>query len=153
MAGNPNTIFIEPADQKVLVREELAVAAFTPGHLIEKVAAGFQKHSVAASNAQKIFALEQLADAGNIDRAYVAGETARGGYAKRGDLVYGWVAAAAAAIVVGSPLESAGDGTVRIATADAATDTAQRDAIVGYAHKAINNSGGGSAARIQIEVA
>lgn len=112
MSGNPNTIFIESADDRVLVREALAIAAFTPGHLIEKIAAGFQLHSNAGGNAQRIFALEQLADAGDIDRAYVAGETARGGYAKPGDKVYGFVPAAAPAIVVGDELGSNGDGTV-----------------------------------------
>lgn len=151
--GLPNTIFIESAEAMVHSREALAIAAFTPGHLIEKIAAGFQLHSGAGLNAQKIFALEQLADAGTIDRAYVAGETARGGYAKRGDLVFGFVAASAAAIVEGDALESAGDGTLRKAATDAATDTAQRDSIVGYAALAIDNSGGGAEARIQLEVA
>lgn len=116
MSGNPTTIFIEPADAKVLVRERLAIAAFTPGHLLEKLAAGFQKHSTAGGNAQKIFALENIADAGDIDRAYVAGETSRGGYGQSGQLVFGLVAAAALAIAVEDPLISNGDGTVRKAT-------------------------------------
>lgn len=153
MAGNPSTIFIEPTGREPFVREELAVAAFTPGHLIEKTASGFQKHSTAAANAQKIFAMENLADAGDIDRAYVANETARGGYAQRGDLVYAWVPAAAAAIVVGDALESNGDGTLRKAATDAATDTTQRDSIVAYAAEAVDNSVGGSEARIKVEVA
>ena len=151
--GNPTTIVIEPADGNALIREELAVAAFSAGHLLEKVAAGYQKHSTAAGNAQKLFAVENLADAGGIDRAYVAGETARAVYAKRGDKIYALVPAAAPAIVVGDALESNGDGTLRKAVADTATDTTQRDAIVAYAAEAVNNSGGGAEARIQVEVA
>lgn len=153
MSGTPNTIFVEPAGRQPFVRERLAVAAFTPGHLLQNVAAGFQKHGTAAINAQKIFAMENEADAGTIDRAYVANETARGGYAQRGDLVYAWIPAAAAAIVVGDALESAGDGTLRKAATDTATDTTQRDSIVGYAAEAKDNSAGGSAVRLLIEVA
>lgn len=153
MAGTPSTIFIEPAGRDPFYRERPAVAAFTPGHLLMNVAAGFQKHNTAATNAQKIFAMENLADAGDIDRAYVANEIARGGYAQRGDKVYAWIPAAAAAIVVGDALESNGDGTLRKAATDTATDTTQRDSIVAYAAEAKDNSGGGSAVRLIVEVA
>lgn len=153
MAGNPNTIFVERPAADINVRERLAVAAFTPGHLLEVVAGGYQKHSTAAGNAQKIFAEENLADARDIDEPYVANETARGGYAMRGDLVYAWVAAAAPAIAIGAALESAGDGTLRAIVVDANTSQAERDSIVGYAAEAVDNSGGASEARIQVEVA
>lgn len=153
MAGTPSTIFVEQIGGPEIVRERLAVAAFTPGHLLMNVAAGFQKHNTAAANAQRIFAMENSADAGDIDRAYVANETARGGYARPGDKVYAWIPAAAAAIVIGDALESNGDGTLRKAATDTATDTTQREAIVGYAAEAKDNSGGGSAVRLLVEVA
>lgn len=153
MAGTPSTIVVEPAGRQPLVRERPAVAAFTPGHLLMNVAAGYQKHNTAADNTQKLFAVENLADAGDIDRAYVANETARAVYAQRGDKIYAWIPAAAAAIVVGNALESNGDGTLRKVATDAATDDTERDSIVGYAAEAKDNSGGGSAVRILIEVA
>jgi hypothetical protein len=62
------------------------------------------------------------------------------------------LAASAAAIVIGDYLESAGDGTVRLGVADAATDTAQRRAIVGMALEAVDNSGGGTEVFIKVEV-
>lgn len=131
-----------------------AASAIVPGMLIEELAAGtVQEHSTAAANAQKLFALPDIATGGTIDDAYAVGALVEYGAAHAGQEVYALVAAAAAAIVIGDVLESAGDGTVRIATADAATDTAQRDAVVGYALEAVNNSGGGTTARIKVRVA
>lgn len=137
-------------------KEALAAAATTikPGMLLEELAAGtVQEHSTAAANAQKLFALTDLTLAATVDDAYAVASTVRYGAFRSGQEVYTWVAASAIAIVIGDVLESAGDGTVRKATADAATDTAQRDATVGYAIEAVDNSGGGAIARIKIRVA
>lgn len=156
MAGTPNTIFIERncCDMQINVRERLVAAAFKPGHLLMVTTAGlYQKHNTAAGNAQKLFALENLAVAGTIDRDYVVNETARAGYAMRGDLVQTWIAANAAAIVVGDALESDGAGGVRKQAVNAATSQAQRDSVVGYAAEAKDNSANGSAVRLLIEVA
>ena len=155
MPGTPNTILLEPANGFQLVRERLSGGAIIPGHLVAKNAAdAFIVHPGAGLNAQKLFALPNVSNGGGIDQAYASGETVSALYAQPGDLIYGWVAASAAACIINSPLESAGDGTVRIATADAATDTAQRDAIVGYCAVAVDNSGNAAGpVRIQIEVA
>jgi hypothetical protein len=131
-----------------------AATAIIPGMLVEETTAGtVQEHSTAAANAQKLFALTDLPIGGTIDDVYAVATTVRYGAAHSGQPVYGLVAAAAAAIVIGDVVESAGDGTLRIASADAATDTAQRDAIVGYAMEAVDNSGGGAVARIKVRVA
>jgi len=131
-----------------------AASAIVPGDLVEELAAGtVQEHSTAAANAQKLFALTNLANGSDIDAAYAVGETTRYGAFSSGQEVFARVAAAAPAIVIGDALESAGDGTVRKAVADAATDTAQRDAIVGYAIEAVDNSGGGTVVRLKIRVA
>ena len=152
--ATPNTILLSPADGNLTIRERLAGGVITPGHLIElNTSDAYIVHATAADNAQKIFALENVANAEGIADAYASGETVRGLYAKRGDGVYALLAASASAIVIGNALESAGDGTVRIITADAATDDTQRDAIVGYAAEAVDNSGGGTVVRIKIEVA
>ena len=154
MTGVANTILVEPANGLTVVREKLAGDAITPGMLLQNAAAGtFVTHVGAGLNAQKLFALENVARAGGIADAYVVGETVRALYAQRGDLINAALAASATAIVIGDALESSGDGYLRKATADAATDTAQRDAIVAYAAEAVDNSGGGAGVRIQVEVA
>jgi hypothetical protein len=139
-----------------IVNEALSAAASTivPGDLIEVTTAGtVQEHSTAAANAQKLFALPNIANGGGIDDAYLAAETVRYGKAHSGQAVYARVAAAAAAIVIGDALESAGDGTLRKVVTAAATPDTARDSIVAYATEAVDNSGGGTVVRIQAEVA
>lgn len=149
MSGSANSILIEPANGSQLVRERLASEAITPGDLLE-VTTGDQyalnnaTTGAGATAGRKIFALENVARAGGIDDAYGSGETCRAVYGQTGDLVNARVAAGAAAIVVGVPLESAGDGTLKVVGTGA---------IVAYASEAVDNSGGGSAVRIQVEVA
>lgn len=131
-----------------------AASAILPGHLIEVLSAGtVQEHSTAAANAAKTFALANTANGGTIDDAYAVGETVLFGTAQSGQLVNALLAAAAVAVTKGAPLESAGDGTLRVLTADAATDQTQRDSIVGYADESVDNSGGGAVARIAVRVA
>lgn len=128
-------------------------AGIIPGMLVEENSGTLRKHATAAANAQRLFAQTNKAVAGTIDDAYANGDTVSYGAYRTGQKVNALVAASAAAIVDGNALESAGNGTVRVATADAATDTAQRDAIVGYATENVDNSGGGSSVRIKIRIA
>ena len=67
--------------------------------------------------------------------------------------MYALVAAAATAITKGALLESAGDGTLRLITnfTDAEIDTIGGGAIC-RALEAVDNSGGGAAARIRAEI-
>lgn len=131
-----------------------AGSAIVPGMLVEELAAGtVQEHSVAAGNAQKLFALADLSNAGTIDDAYPVGANVRYGCAHSGQEVYALLAASAAAVVKGAPLQSAGDGTLRVLATSAATSQAQRNGIVGYALEAVDNSAGGSLARIKVRVA
>lgn len=130
-----------------------AGSAVKAGDLIELDSAGkVQEHSTAAGNAAKMFADTNLPVGGGIDDEYAAGDTCRYGVYKSGDEVNALVADSAPAIAIGDALESAGDGTLVKAVADAATDTAQRDAIVGYALEALTNATG-SDARLRIQVA
>lgn len=142
-------------DGTYVEKEAPANAAITPGHLVEFTGAtNVRKHGTAAGNARKAFALQPYAASGaSIDTDYAAGETVRYAVCPRGTLVNALVAAAATAITKGAILESAGDGTLRIASADAATDTAQRDSVVGYAMEAVDNSAGATVVRIKVEVA
>jgi len=132
--------------------EDTAVAGITPGHLCEQVAAGVQVHSGAGLNAVPTFAVERDLVGDGIGVAYVALDTVLLAHPRSGDIINGLVAAAAAAIVRGDYLESAGDGTVRIATTDAATDDTQRAGILAVAEEAVDNSGGGAVARLLFRV-
>lgn len=135
--------------------ERLAAAgsAIVPGMLVEETGGEVQEHSTAAGNAQKLFALANLANGNTIDDAYAVGDTVRYGAAHSGQEAYALLAAAATAVTDGAALESAGDGTLRIQTANAATSNAERDGVVAYAMEAVDNSGGGSTARIKVRVA
>ena len=133
--------------------EAPAAAALSPGHLLEFATDGdLQKHSTAASNAAPIFARENDIIGDDADEAYAAGDNVLAYHARGGDLVYARVAASAAAIVRGNYLESAGDGTLRVLTADAATDQGQRSSVIATAEEAVDNSAGGSEAWIKIRV-
>ena len=135
-------------------KEGIASEAITPGHLVEFGGTkDYRKHATAAGNARKAFALENDLIGSDIDTAYALNDTVQVGLFHSGCEVYALVAAAASAITKGAALESAGNGTVRVQAANAATSQAQRDSVVGYALEAVDNSGGGSAVRIKIEVA
>ncbi len=130
--------------------EFTAVAAITPGDLCELVTTTVQLHSTAAANAARIFALERDEIGKDLDDAYAASDQVKLGFFSPGDEVNAFVKAAAAAVVVGDFLESEGDGTVRKLVTDAATDDAQRASVIAVATEAVDNSGGGSKARIRI---
>lgn len=136
--------------------EAIAAAAsvVVPGDLVEIIAAGeIQEHSTAAANAQKAFALPNTTIGGTIDDAYAVGDSVLYGVFKTGQEVNARLAAGATAVVEGVALESAGDGTLRVLTADAATDQGQRDATVAYATQTLDNSGGGTVVRLTVRVA
>lgn len=157
MAQSPEVIELLTDPQGAFIHSEAitaAASAVVPGMLVEETSTGeLQEHSTAAANAQKLFALANLTNAGTIDTVYPVGALALYGAAHSGQQANALLAAAAPAIVQGDALESAGDGTLRKAVADAATDTAQRDAIVGYAMESVDNSGGGTTVRIRVRVA
>lgn len=134
-------------------KEGEADSAITPGHLIAQASDGkFDVHGTAAANAAKTFAVENELAGKEIDDAYADGDRLFYEHCVPGQEVYALVAASAAAIVIGDFLESAGDGTLRVLTTDAATDDTQRASVVARALEAVNNSGGGTPARIKVEV-
>lgn len=143
-------------DGQSIVSEALSAAGTTiePGDLVEEIAAGtVQEHSTAASTAQKLVALTNLSVGGTIDDVYAVAATVRYGAFHSGQLGFLRLKAAAAAVIIGDALESEGDGTIRKVVADAATDTAQRNAIVAYAVEAVDNSGGGSQVFLKVRFA
>lgn len=134
-------------------KEYDAGGVIRPGHLIALAADGdVDVHGGAGLNAVKMFALENELVGDGILVAYAAAERVKCWFPAPGSEVLAVLAASAAAIVIGDFLESDGDGTLRIATADAATDTAQRVAMVAQAIEAVDNSGGGGEVFIQVSV-
>lgn len=151
-----NTIFLKGRGQ---VKEANAGGAITPGHLLNRNTAGsFVVHAAAGGNASPIFAMEKDYVGKEISVAYASGERVQALYAAPGDEVYALVPASAAAIVVGDFLESNGDGTLKkyvartVAEGGAASYEVFDRRIVARAIEAVDNSAGGSAARIRVEV-
>lgn len=150
-----NTIQLKGAG---LRKEAPAGGAITPGHLITRNSSNaFIVHAVAAGPAVAMFALENELFGKEITAAYASGEQVLAWVPEKGSEVYALVAAAAAAIVVGDYLESAGDGTLRKATAFAQSGTTPFAVTpAGYpvarALNAVDNSGGGTPVRIEVEV-
>lgn len=141
----PHTIVLE-GDLRNRHMEYRAAAAFKPGHLLEVHTDGkVRKHSTAAVPGRRLFAKEDPLIGRTIDTAYAADELTPCHDAQPGDLIYGWVPAAATAIGVGKRLMSNGDGTVVVSTATT-------DHIIGTADEAVDNSAGGAEARICIRV-
>ena len=126
-----------------------------PGMLLARDAADtLIPHGAAAANVgSRMFAIEDDLQGKDIDDAYAALQECTYVTAVRGALINALVAPSAAAVVIGSFVESAGDGTVKIVAADVATDTAQRNAIVGFAREAVDNSANAvTRARVLIEI-
>jgi hypothetical protein len=135
----------------IVNEEDAALAAITPGHLLEYAAGGVQKHSVAADNATPMFALERDELGDEIDVAYAEDDVVKVGVFHTGQRVYAFIASGQN-IARGDYMESAGDGTLRVLTTDAATDDTQRVSVVAQAIEAVDNSAGPGDARIRVQV-
>ncbi len=117
--------------RSVIRSEGIAGGAITPGHLVEGPATAIIVHNSAGLNAQKKFALENEVVGGDIDDAYASADTVLLGTFPPGSIVL--AIADGVGVTAEDDVESNGDGTLRVAAADAATDTAQRESLVGKA--------------------
>lgn len=135
-----------------IYKEAPAVSVITPGDLVEQISTGFRRHLTAAGNAMPMFAIENNVVGQGIDTDYPIGDNVIAGAMHSGDEVYALVSAAAAAIVVGDDLESDGAGKLRKATVNAATAQTQRSGIVAKSLQALDNSGGGTTARLKVSI-
>ena len=115
--------------------EKVAAAAITPGHLVELTSANkVQAHSGDGVGAfPKMFALEDELQGKEIDDAYAADDPVQVWVCQPGEVVYALLKNGETA-VVGSPLDSAGDGTLAVTTTASAV-------IVGIALEALDLSG------------
>ena len=145
-----NTIVVKGYPMR---KEAVAAEAITPGHLMSLNSSNrLIKHAVAAGNSNATFAIENEVFGQGIDVAYANNDNVLYGIFAPGDEVNALVAASAAAIVIGDYLESAGNGTLRKVTTAAATADTSRSSIVAKALQAVDNSAGGSQARILVEI-
>ena len=138
------------------VRDEaLADEAITPGQLLRFDAdEELEKHATAGGVlVNKLVALESPTAAPGttdaIDTAYAIGEIVYYTIPRPGDLVYMWLKAGETAVKGISQLVSDGAGALQVATVDATT---LANSIVGVAAEDKDNSGGGSAVRVLVEI-
>ena len=121
--------------------ERVAIAAFSPGFLVEiDSAGGFVKHNSAGATAATMFALEDENQGKDIDDAYVAATQALVGFFRPGNEVYAQLANGETA-VIGTLLESNGDGYLRAVDADTSIGLVGIQSVVGIALEALDMSG------------
>lgn len=120
------TIILKPELGMVTGRdEELAVAAITPGHIIERVSTGkVQKQATGALNSPFTVAIENSLVGAEIDTAYAADEMVQFATLKPGDEAYCWLSDGQN-VAIGDELEfSATDGELTARSAGISKATA-----------------------------
>lgn len=148
-----------------IIKEGIATESITPGDLLDYVAGSaatlnstyltpyVKKHAGAGRNAQARFALEQdyigtTPPGVIIDKTYANLDQVRYGHFRPGDEVFARLKASEN-VSYGAYLESAGDGTLRIASV---ASPASIDADSRIVCRALEASNSGSVARLIVEV-
>lgn len=122
-------------------REKLAYEAITPGMLIYLKSDGtFAKHATAGGSAYPLFALENDLVGKGVDDAYAADEAVQAGWFHSGQYVVARLANGETA-VIGSELESNGDGYMRVKDADTSAGTVIPGSNILVAEEAVDMSG------------
>lgn len=140
--STPDVILL--AGNDVTYYERVATAAvITPGDLVEINGVNIRRQATAAADVARMFARENDIIGKGIDDDYAASDNILYFTAGRGTQVYALVAASAAAIVEGDRLESSGAGKLRVLASGTP---------LAVALEAVDNSAGGSPARIKVEI-
>ena len=122
-------------------KEYMANAALSPGHLVEIMSTWkIRLHATGGDPAQRRFALENSAAGGTTETAYAAGDMVPTAVFSPGDEVMARLYNGETA-VIGSHLESQGDGTLRVVDTDTSAGTVELNSIVGEALEAVDMSG------------
>lgn len=152
----PNTILLKGEG---IQKERAAGGTITPGHLVTLNSSNaVVVHATASGDVFPAFALEDEDVGKDLNTNYTSGQNVRYLIPERGSEIYALVPASASAIVIGDLLCSNGDGTLKKYAAQATNEggsgtyTIQTAGIVARALEAVDNSGGGSPARIKVEV-
>ena len=150
MASNTITVKGDP-----IRYEYVCNAAITPGHLCEIMSTGNARvHATAGGAAEKLIALEDENQGGEIGTAYTASNIGLFGIFKPGDVAYMLLANGETA-AIGSKLESYGDGTLRVVDTDTSAGTIEVGSIVGVALEAVDMSSSSSvdpSGRIKVRI-
>lgn len=127
-----------------LRKEALAGGTILPGSLlIFSTGTLIENNTAADADAPRMFALENDLIGDGIDDAYASGDQTQYVVPRTGDELYAWLEAAGD-VAQGAPLEAAGAGDLQAYTSGR---------IIAFAAEAVDNSGGGTHARIIVEAA
>lgn len=136
-----NTILLKGRGTRL---EGVAGGAITPGHLVTQNSSGLIiVHNTAGGAALKCWAVENDLEGKEISDAYATDDYVQAEILKSGDEVLAFVIAGGAAIVIGDLLEAGGSGGLRKLASGVA---------IAQAIEAVDNSGGGTQARIKVRV-
>ena len=113
-----NTILLRNID--TFLKEAPGNGTITPGDFLERATDGdFQRQSTSGQPGPILIALENDLEGDGIDDDYASGDNIRAAYLRPGDEVYAFVAASAAAIVIGDELVFDGAAGVKKGTLQA----------------------------------
>lgn len=136
-----NTILLKGRGVRL---ERVAAETITPGMLVNVDSTDkLIKHATEGGASMKAFAVENDLEGKEITDNYVADDYAQAEILRNGDEVYTFIEANGTAVVIGDLLESAGDGTLQKLTTGVA---------IAQALEAVDNSAGGTPARIKARV-
>jgi len=139
----PKTIVLSYVND-ALYREGKAASTVTPGDFVNKTSSNtIQRNTAAGLSGPLSIAVADRLQGRTIADDYATDDLVTYIYPARGTYVYAFLPAAAAAVVVGDALELSNDGTLVKRTTGA---------VVATALEAVDNSAGGSKARIQVEI-
>jgi len=143
---SPRTIRLKGVGRRI---ERPAQGTIKPGALVALSRTdGFIAHPSAGNKTTAMFALENELLGLGIDDNYASGDLVQVEHFTQGDWVLAYLAAGASKVWEGDFLESAGDGSVRLVGAD----YQEGASAVLQAMETVDNSGGGSIARIKCAV-
>ncbi len=144
-----NTIFLK--GDGIRKERPAAAAAIRPGDLLEIDSTGdYAVHSTADDNVgARTFAIENELAGKAIDDNYLVDEQVLAIVPYPGAEILAWLLEDEV-VVIGSRLDSNGDGNLKVVDTDAATDDTQRNAIVAIALEALTATG--SDIRFKVEI-
>ena len=120
--------------------ERVANAEIMPGHLVELMSTDkVRAHATAGGSAERAFAVEADLQGNGITDAYDADDQCQHDIFSPGDEVYALLANGETA-VIGSKLESNGDGALRVVDADVSAGDIGVNSIVAVALDAVDMS-------------
>ncbi len=136
-----NTILLKGRGVRL---ERVAAGTITPGMLVEVTTADkLQAQSTASVKALLAVAVENDLEGKEISDNYVADDYVQSEILRPGDEFYGFIVASGTAVSIGNMMEAAGDGSFK---------KFNTGVVLAQALEAVDNSGGGSMARIKLRV-